>query len=122
MPSPVAECSIEIDAPPPVVWGVMLDLARYREWNPFIVDVRGPTSVEVGSRLTLYVRWSGGGGASSGELVTRLDAPSVLEYRFTGWLARLSLVNATRSQTLEAIPEGGTRYHTREQFSGLLAG
>ena len=128
MPSPVAETSIEIHAPERVVWSVMLDLARYREWNPFIVDVAAPETVAVGSRLRLSVRWSDGGTASSGEIVTKLDAPTdgnrqaLLEYRFTGWLARLALVRATRSQTLERTAQGGTRYHTREQFGGLLAG
>ena len=39
MAPPVAEASVTIEAPIDVVWAVMTDVARYREWNPFIVEV-----------------------------------------------------------------------------------
>ena len=32
---------IEIDAPPEEVWRVLVDLERYHEWNPFMVEARG---------------------------------------------------------------------------------
>jgi hypothetical protein len=121
----VAECAIEIAAPIEDVWRVMIDLGRYHEWNPFIVRVDASGAVGNGSRITLHVKWAGGGGASSKELVTRFDAPrngaAALEYVFTGWMATLAMVRATRLQALTQVSAGVTRYHTREQFGGWLA-
>src|SRR5262245_53095997 len=119
-----AEFSIAIDAPIETVWRVMTDLARYSEWNPFVVKIDGP--LEVGGALKLEVQWESGGGASTVEVVTRLDAPSggraAMEYVFTGWLPRLALVRGSRLQALEQEPGKPTVYTTTEHFSGLLAG
>lgn len=126
--TPTAECSIEIAAPIEVAWGVMMDLARYGEWNPFIVAVDHPSGeVGVGSRLKLHVKWLDGGGVSSGELITRIETPAstrgataALEYDFTGPLAALGLVTATRVQSLTALTPTSVRYDSREVFRGLL--
>jgi hypothetical protein len=42
---------VEIDAPIGAVWNVLVDFARYPEWNPFIVGLEG-TPAE-GERLTV---------------------------------------------------------------------
>src|SRR6185369_15347677 len=87
--------------------------------------------VRVGSAVSLHVRWSGGGEARTVEIVTRLESPSpaaesglprsaLLEYRFTGWLPRLRLIECSRRQTLEQAPGGQTIYRTHEAFHGLL--
>ena len=130
MRSPKAECEIYMDAPIEIVWEVMTDVARYSEWNPFIVAVGG--EMRLGALVTLHVAWAGGGGATAVELVTRLDPPAmvqgggerraVMEYRFTGWLSRMKLVNGSRLQALEQAPGAPTRYQTTEIFRGLLAG
>jgi hypothetical protein len=41
---------IDIDAPPPLVWSILIDLAAYPDWNPFITSATG--RVAVGERLT----------------------------------------------------------------------
>lgn len=117
-----AEAEIEIAAPIEKVWRVMLATERYGEWNPFVVRVDG--EAKLGGRLRLHVRWHSGGGARSDELVTRLEPPrdgrATLAYRFTGLLASLGAVAATRVQSLQS--EGkSTRYHTREEFRGWLS-
>lgn len=122
---PVAQTSIEIAAPPSIVWQIMIDVDAYPEWNPFVVHaLRGPGPLGTGSRLELRVRWHDGGGATSSEHITVFEPPAAgraeLAYRFTGWLDRLGLVHALRSQTLQATPPG-TRYETRECFTGALA-
>ncbi len=119
---PVAESSIEIAAPIDLVWQVMTEVERYHEWNPFIVSVYSDGKLEVGGAMTLHVRWAGGGGAKSRERVTRMDRPHAFEYCFTGWMSTLALVRATRIQTLEELAPGATRYNTREEFRGLIAG
>jgi hypothetical protein len=123
---PTAEYSIEIAAPVALVWQVMIDVDRYSEWNPFIVSIDSDGQLAVGSAMTLHVKWEGGGGASSGERVTRMDAPiggkGAFEYCFTGWMQALAMVRATRVQTVEELAPRSTRYHTRESFGGWLAG
>jgi hypothetical protein len=129
MKSPRAEWEIEIHAPIGVVWAAMTDVARYPEWNPFIVAVGG--EMRLGAVVTLHVAWAGGGGTTAVERVTRLDPPAqaesggaqraAMEYRFTGWLSRLNLVNGSRLQALEQAPGAPTLYRTTEIFRGLLA-
>ena len=118
---PSAEASVEIAAPIERVWQIMIDTARYGEWNPFVVRVDGEARLD--ARLVLHVRWPSGGGTRSVERVTQLDPPSggraTLIYRFTGVLASIGGVTGSRVQSLEA--DGArTRYHTREEFRGWL--
>jgi hypothetical protein len=130
MAARVAEASAEIDAPVEIIWRAMIDLAAYPEWNPFIVraDATPPGEPAPGTRMRLEVRWSGGGGAVAVEEVTRFEPPTdarrsaTFAYRFTGWLDALGLVRGTRLQTLDEVPGKPARYHTREEFTGLLVG
>jgi hypothetical protein len=130
--APIATASVEIDAPIAQVWSVMLDAARYAEWNPFVVELRPvDDALVVGGAIHLHVKWSGGGGARTVEVVSRLDAPAAaagsdtsratMEYRFVGWLPRLALVRGSRVQSLEQRDGGPTIYRTEERFTGLLA-
>src|SRR5262245_49548357 len=132
MAPPLADYAIAIEAPIEVVWAVMADLPRYREWNPFVVDIElRDRALAVGSALKLHVRWGSGGGTSTVEVVTRLEPPratddgaqrAAMEYLFTGWLPRLSLVKGARLQALEQAPGAPTTtYRTSELFRGLLA-
>jgi hypothetical protein len=129
--APVAEASVDIAAPIDLVWRVMTDVARYAEWNPFVVDIRPVRGdFAVGAPIALTVKWGRGGGASTIEVVDRLDAPApggdavqraLMEYRFVGWLPRLALVRGSRQQALAQPPGGPTTYRTTERFTGLLA-
>src|SRR5437868_2885383 len=116
----VAEATIEIAAPIDQVWAVMTDLPSYGAWNPFIVRVDGGTAApKVGDRFALHVAWDGGG-ATSGEEVTRVDAPrdgrACFAYAFRGALHAVGAVRALREQHLESLADGRTRYATTEVF------
>jgi hypothetical protein len=122
-----AEASATIDAPPEVVWAVVLDLDVYPAWNPFVVEVEGPAgrAATVGDELVLHVRWAGGRGVTTRERISRLEPPSAgragtLEYDFGGPLARLGLVRGRRLQVVEGS-SGGSTYRTSERLHGLLA-
>lgn len=125
--SPVAEVAIEIDAPLARVWRIMLDLPNYAAWNPFVVHAECEGPLAVGAALRLQVRWREGSGARSDEVVTELTPPGVdcrsarLVYRFAGPLHALMLVRAIRTQQLDDLGRGRTRYSSREAFWGLLA-
>src|SRR6476661_5344729 len=50
--------SIEIDAAPEIVWGVLTDTAAYPEWNGFIVEWSGELSL--GARQNVLLQPAGG--------------------------------------------------------------
>ena len=49
----IASINVIIDAPAQFVWDIMMDVARYGEWNPYTVRVE--TSFEIGSPVDLWV-------------------------------------------------------------------
>jgi hypothetical protein len=127
--SPLAEFSIDIEAPLAVVWRVMTAFEQYPAWNPFIVGVRcDDAAPRVGSRVLLDVAWDNGGRVRSPEVISQLEPPAgatgeeraTLAYTYASWIARLNLVRGTRVQTLAVGERGGTRWHTRERFAGWL--
>jgi hypothetical protein len=128
----VAAVAVEISAPLEMVWAAMVDLCRYREWNPFIFEVADvPETLDVGDRFRLHVRWANGQTAWSWETLVALEPPAVgadggvararLAYRYSAWLAAAALVRSTREQTLSQAGGGATLYQTRETFHGALA-
>jgi uncharacterized protein YndB with AHSA1/START domain len=125
-----ATASTVIDAPMQLIWDVMLDVERYPEWNPFIVEVGLPEQrpPEVGDRLVLHVRWRTGGRTRSSERVTALEPPSasggrraLLEYQYAGPLGGVRLVQGRRRQELNRLDDGITTYTTFERLHGPLA-
>ena len=127
---PDVDASVGIDAPIEVVWGVMLDLDAYAQWNPFVVRIDGPDDrpPALGDVLTLHVRWPSGRKTTARELVTAIEPPAAgdgvtratLVYEFRGWPYYLGLARGRRTQTLERAAGGQTTYRTTEHFGGLL--
>jgi hypothetical protein len=121
---PFAQASTVIDAPMDVVWRVMLDLAGYGTWNPFIVRVDAPDGrdARIGDDITLHVRFRGARRlVASHERITRLEPPNLLEYQFRGPLHHTGLVRGRRLQTLQPESGSSTRYSIKERFFGVLA-
>ncbi len=118
----LVEAYVVIDGPLEDVWRAMLDLDNYPRWNPFIERVERPADREtrVGDLLTLHVRFKNGRAATSRERISRLEAPTVLEYGYTGWLHDTGLIRGSRIQRLSPADGGGTRYHTEERLRGPL--
>jgi hypothetical protein len=122
---PVADAEIVIRAPLERVWAIMTDLPGYARWNPFIVEVGCDAAPALGVELTLHVAFASGSRVKSRERFTVIEPPANgrarLDYVFCGPLSTLGLVRAVRTQTLEALPDGSTRYATREPLTGLLS-
>jgi hypothetical protein len=138
--APVAQAAIQINSSIAIIWAILLDVAAYKDWNPFIVDVTDvhpPGQVAVGTEFTLHVQYSDGTSSTSVEKVTELTAPStgevncncskaVLAYKYSGLVASLGVVKGTRYQWLEQdFGNGGgggisepTNYRTEEAFTG----
>jgi hypothetical protein len=109
------ETSIDIDAPPEQVWGILMDFARYPEWNPFIRRIRG--KAVAGARLAALLQPPG-----TKALTFHPRVRIVVENREFRWLGRLlipGIFDGEHLFVLEPI-DGGTRFHQKENFRGLL--
>lgn len=107
---------VTIDAPTDVVWEVLVDLDRYDEWNPFVVESSG--RVEVGERLVNRLQPPGGRAMTFKPTVTEVEAGRTFE-----WLGRLGLPRVFDGRhrfELEPTPSGGTTLIHTERFNGLL--
>lgn len=117
--------TIDIAAPPKVVWEILIDLDHYPEWNPFIVSssVVDGDAVAQGVRLRNRMEPPGGRAATFSPTVTSADEGRTFE-----WLGRLllpGLFDGRHRFELEPIDVdgsagSGTRLHHSEQFRGLL--
>ncbi|MBE3075052.1 MAG: SRPBCC domain-containing protein, partial [Actinobacteria bacterium] len=107
--------SVEVGAPPERVWEVISDLPAYTRRNPFIVRAGGEFAV--GSRLHVTI-------AAPGHRPVTFR-PRVLEVepgRSVTWLGRTLLPGLFDGHhTLSVTPtNGGARFRTREEVTGIL--
>jgi len=108
---------VEIDAPPRVVWRLLTDLPRYGEWSSFTPRARG--ELAAGAVLWLQVRLLGGVPLWQRMVVENVAMPTTLIWTMRwlgGWLIR-----ARRTQRLQPLPGGGTRYLNEDVIDGILA-
>ena len=106
---------VTIAAPPAEVWSVLTDGAAYRDWNPFIVDMKGKTAV--GERLENTMQPEGG--SSMTFRPTVLVADEGREFRWLGRLFLPRLFDGEHYFLLEETAEG-TRLIHGETFRGVL--
>jgi len=108
--------SIEINAPPQVVWNALTDLPRFREWNPFIRRASGST--ETGGTVRVRVRPSLAVPLFFHASVLESDEPHELRWRghvLTSWIA-----SGEHTFMLEPKEAGGVHFVQREVLTGLL--
>jgi hypothetical protein len=108
--------TVDIDAPPAVVWAVLTDTAKYPDWNPFIRELGG--ELVPGGRLRVRIGPPGRRAITLRPRIVRIEAEQELT-----WLGRLfvpRLFDGQHSFVLEPRPGGGTRFTQSEQFRGVL--
>jgi uncharacterized protein YndB with AHSA1/START domain len=112
---------IDIDASAERVWSVLVDVARYGEWNPFTVRVR--SSLEPRASVDMRVRMSRWRITISQREWLRERTPPVggAEGRLV-WGATMPGIVAERVQTVTPLAGGRTRYVTVDTIEGPLAG
>ncbi len=118
--------SAEIDAGIDEVWGVLVDVARYPEWNPFTVSV--DTTFEVGSPVDMQVCLTGrhraDGTPRTMHQVERITSFEPASYRLS-WGVNVGprwFIDADRYQQLTDLGDGRTRYETMDAFTGAGVG
>jgi hypothetical protein len=106
--------SIVIDAPRSRVWAVLMDFARYPEWNPFIRAIKG--SVRAGETLEVELQTPG-----NKAFTLRPRVVEVVPERAFRWRGALPMGLFTGEHRFEAHEDAGrTRFDHSEDFSGLL--
>lgn len=107
----------EIDAPPEVVWEVLLEFDNYPEWNPLSRAIDGVSAD--GDHLEPTIGSSDSGGALFEPTIVAVE-----EHRRLAWVDRLLVpfaFDGYHEFHLESLEEGQrTRLLHRETFRGAL--
>ncbi len=97
--------TIEIDAPPAVVWHQLTDTAAYAGWNPFVRRLSG----ELTEGATLTVTIAPPGGRAMTFKPTVLVSEVGRELRWLGRFLVPGLFDGEHGFRLEELPGGRTR-------------
>lgn len=109
---------VEIDAPQALVWDVLVDYARYPEWNPYTVRVDTELSVNADVVLHLPDPANPGSTFTTTEVMRVIEAPHHLQYDTAD---NLPGIFAVRDQWVEDLGDGRSSYRTTDAFSGEFA-
>lgn len=107
---------VEIDAPASVVWDILTDFARYKEWNPFCVDCdsRLEMGAPVKMKLASYT--------VPGVIVDNLEYICAIEpERLISWeLPDMEIwpYPARRDQIIEPLGDDRCAYKSTDAFYG----
>ncbi|MBX0323421.1 SRPBCC domain-containing protein [Halomicroarcula sp. F13] len=111
---PEVSASIDVPAPPSVVWTVLTDVDAYPKWNTLLaVDGEFTVGESVSARLSV----PGLPTVSFSPEITAVDPPRELR-----WRSRLFGYDAEHSFLLEPSGGGGTRFVQHETIDGPFAG
>ncbi|MDF0676621.1 MAG: SRPBCC domain-containing protein [Nitrospira sp.] len=108
--------TIAIAATPEQVWSVLLDFARYPEWNPFVRSIEGQPSE--GSSIKITLSSQGGKPMIFKPIVLRHNPGR--EFRWKGRLLLPGIFDGEHYFCLSADREGSTQLMHGERFNGLL--
>ena len=115
MPRAHAEATCEIDAPPQLVWQVMLDLPRYGEWNPFVVECR--STLKPGEAMDMRVKLMA---VPQRQVEWMNEHVPGKRFAYNMKPFPLGAVSSLRSHDLEAIGADRTRYRSYFQLNGWM--
>ncbi len=110
------ETSIHIHATPETVWGILTDVSKHSEWNPFIKSISG--TVKQGETLKITVH------PPTQDPMT--FEPEILtckpnqELRWKGQFMMPGLFDGEHYFRLEQNSDGSTKLIHGENFSGIL--
>jgi uncharacterized protein YndB with AHSA1/START domain len=103
-----------INAPPEMVWAILVDGAKYSGWNPEIVELDG--RMDRGESITARVRIGSGAIRRVRMVVTAFDAPRRME-----WTGGMPFGLFVGKRTFTVVPSGpGTEFRLHLEMSGPL--
>lgn len=107
---------ITVDASIEATFNVLVDVDRYHEWNPLIIDVRGKVLPE--QKLDIVIRLRG-----KADMPYVVEVLEVIPNQAFVWIGRMKVKGLLDGKHFfELIPEGPsrTRVVQREEFRGIL--
>ncbi|HTK37848.1 MAG TPA: SRPBCC domain-containing protein [Pyrinomonadaceae bacterium] len=107
---------IEINAPAVAVWRALMDFQNYPNWNPFVRRIEG--GAQVGDKLKIFLKPSGGGGITMTPKV--VENKTNLEFAWLGHLFVSGLFDGRHSFRIEPAGENKVRFVQSERFTGIL--
>jgi hypothetical protein len=108
--------SIEIDAPPNIVWEVLTDFKRFNQWNPFIRSITG--EVARGAQLQVQIHPPDGDSMIFRPVV--LVAEPERELRWLGRFLFAGVFDGEHCFQIEPLSDRRVKFIHSEAFSGLL--
>ena len=99
------------------VWKILTDFRLYRDWNPFVREVKGKLSI--GEKLKVYVKPENGRGIRFTATLTKVEKNKELR-----WVGRLFFPGLLDGEHIFIIkPMGKNKIHFihSERFGGLLS-
>ena len=105
--------TIDIDAPPALVWDVLTDLTSWPTWNTTVVRTEG--EVRLGAKVAVTV--TANPGRTFPVTVTEMDPPRRMVWR--GGMP-LGLFSGTRTYSLTTDGDS-TTFAMEESYSGVMA-
>src|SRR5689334_22236108 len=113
----VIDQTVDVAAPHAVVWRVVTDLARYGEWNPFVVACR--STLAVGDPIEMSVRLVPWITQPQRETIVEHESGKRLCYGLDGGVT--GAIVSRRCHELAADGDGRTRYRSHFELSGWMA-
>jgi len=105
---------LEVAAPADIVWGVVTDLDRYGEWNPFVVACR--STLRVGDPIEMRVHVLRAFAQKQTETIVEHDPGRSFSYGLAN--APLGAVRSRRSHLVVPLGEDRSRYESRFELGG----
>lgn len=112
----VIDDSVEIDAPAAVVWQVLTDFPRYREWNPFCRSAE--STLEPGAPIDMRVQLLGPKEKAQREYIRSVEPGTGFSYTMKPM--PLGALHSLRSHTLTPLGAERCRYDSHFELAGWL--
>jgi len=109
--------TLEVGAPAATVWSVITDLARYSEWNPFVVTCK--STLAVGDPIDMKVRVFPAFAQPQREQILEHVPGRLLAYGLP--MRPLGELASRRSHEVTALAPDRTRYASHFELTGWLA-
>jgi hypothetical protein len=109
------ETSIEINATPQTVWGVLMDFQQHASWNPFIKKIE--RSLKKENSLNVILKQPNGGEFKFSPAVLKSEFP---ELRWKGKFIIKGLFDGEHYFRINTLAEKKVQFIHGEKFGGIL--